>query len=602
MENAGEARRHHRRRALVVAGILAWTGGWAAAAPGERPLDELLEEVRVARDDVDPGVFDEMGAHRDLDGFRTLQQAVDLVADPQLWDRAFAQFRAFGGTDLEAGVIAWLDGRVGGSTNSRLRQAATRALCSFGGDALDEMRAILEGSHDQACRRIAIGGLVPMIQAQRTPEALTSFLTWYRVGISGSRETGLRTIGVFRSRESLDLLEGFLSDKATPAQTKALVVGALGTMGGGRALDLVEDALRARHPTVSLAAIRALSEAGHTGHEAALKRLERSREAAVRREAIIARSTFAAGEAWVEHVEKARVSRDYALRMGAAVALERLGTPAALEALQGMLADPSHLVRGEVIECIGRLRGLDAVALLAGALEGETLRSRLRICELLEDLTGLTLGDSPERWRRWWAAEGAEFVLPTAEQLAEARAERAHRRSRSNRTAAAFYGINIDSDRLCFVLDVSGSMGGSRLSLLKEEMSRTLERMSDGGQFNLIFFADQISKWKGKLVELDAASRASAQRRLRSLHAGGGTALFNGLAEALEDVEVDTIILLSDGMPSAGRIQGSEQILDEIERRNALRHVVIHGVSLGGGSALLRRLAEATGGVYREVG
>ncbi len=601
MQGDRESRGFRGTWVTALGGALACGALLAAATPGERPLDELLEEVREAGDDVDPGVFDEIGAHLDLDGFRTLQQAVVLVIDPDLLQRAYGQFVGFRDTDLELGVVEWLNEHANAGHFSSRRQAATRALCGFGGDALKEMRAILEGNSDQACRQIAIGGLVPMIQAQRTPEALTQFLAWYRVGISGSRETALRTIGVFRSKECLKVLERALGDKATSAQTKALVLGALGAMESERAIELVEAELDSNHPMVSLAAIRALTQAGLRGHEHVLRRLERSREPAVRREALIAQSAFAAGEAWERRVNAALHSRDHALRMGAAIALERIGSVAAMEALHGLLDDPSHLVRAEVIECVARLRRPDSVALLVDNLAGETMRLQRRTCEILVGLTGLELGLNARRWQSWWAAEGESFELPSPEELAAARERRTRRQSLENRTVAAFYGISIDSDRLCFVLDVSGSMEGDRLTLLREEMTRTLERFDDGGRFNVILFSDQVRKWKGKLVEMDERSRASARRTIRGMRAGGGTALFDGLEEGLEDVEVDTIILLSDGMPSVGRIQGTEQILDEINRRNALRRVVIHTVSVGGSSGLLRRLAEASGGAYREV-
>ncbi|MDP6537925.1 MAG: HEAT repeat domain-containing protein [Planctomycetota bacterium] len=588
-------------RAFVAAAVLACATAPPVAAEAQRPLDELLEEVRTARDDVDPGVFDEIAAHRDLDGFRTLQQAVLLVKESDLMLHAYGLFAAYRDSDLEPGVVAWLyeHASTGGAVGRR--RAATLALCGFGGAALEEMRALLEGHPDEGCRRIAVGGLVPMLQAQRTPEALTTLLNWYRVGVSGSRETGLRAIAAFRSEDCLDLLREALRDKAVPAATKALVAGALGRMGTAASIALVTDALDDPHPTVSLAAIRALGECGHRSHDRILARLERAREPAVRREAIVARSAYSTGEEWEEHVERARRSRDYALRMGAAIALERLGSARAIEALHSMLDDASHLVRGEVIECLARIGGVESVAALVGALEGETLRLERRICDGLEALTGLSLGSSGKRWRSWWAAEGATFVLPGAGELAAKREERARRSVLENRTVAAFYGISIDSDRICFVLDTSGSMGGSKLELLREEMNRTLARMSDGGRFNLVYFADRARKWKSGLQELDDASRSSARRSLASRRAAGATALFNGLAEGLEDIEVDTIILLSDGMPSAGRFVGSEQILDEVRRRNALRGVVIHAVSLGGRSSLLHRLAEQTGGVYREV-
>ncbi|MEI2784987.1 MAG: hypothetical protein V9E82_04690 [Candidatus Nanopelagicales bacterium] len=68
------------------------------------------------------------------------------------------------------------------------------------------------------------------------------------------------------------------------------------------------------------------------------------------------------------------------------------------------------------------------------------------------------------------------------------------------------------------------------------------------------------------------------------------------------DSTVDTIYLLTDGEPSAGRIVAPDDIVDEVKRWNRSRQIVIHCIGLGivhlGPS---KQLAEQSGGSYRYV-
>ena len=70
---------------------------------------------------------------------------------------------------------------------------------------------------------------------------------------------------------------------------------------------------------------------------------------------------------------------------------------------------------------------------------------------------------------------------------------------------------------------------------------------------------------------------------------------------AMEDPEVDTIYLLTDGVPSSGELADPEEILEVIMRENRIRQIVIHCISIGMKSTLLKDLANLTGGQYKEV-
>lgn len=587
--------------------------------PAPRPTEELLERVLRALDRADPDLLDEIARHRDEEALGALQTAVDRLYAPALLDRACEAFVQFRGVDpLERKALRFLSeaasrphpfaDRAVVPTVPRQR-AAVRGLRAFGSAAMEELEAILDGHADLACRRIAIGGLVPLLHARRTPAALEQMIAWYRYPVSGTRELGVRTLRVFDGPVALEHFARALGDEQLDARVKSMILEALGEQKGAGVVTLALDGLRAEQPEVQLAAIRALAALGHAGHVRELERMMRSKEPAVRRAALVAQSGIRApDQRWRAIVLDAARSRDYALRMGAAAALARLGDSEALPALLALVEDDVQPVRAEAVEALAGLRRADSLPVLIERLRVDTRRMQARIQAALVLLTGLDLGDRAPRWSAWWEADGASFVLPTLGEALAAQEERAQRRREERRTVASFYGIPIDSDRVCFVLDVSGSMdqtdrfgGRRRLERVQEELANTLTNYPDGALFNLIFFSDNAQRWKNGLLEMTEKSRKAAIKYVHRQRANGATALYDAVVKAFEDPEVDTIILLSDGEPTAGALVEPDEILADLLRRNDLRQVVIHTVSVNRRSELLEQLSAETGGVHREV-
>ncbi len=75
--------------------------------------------------------------------------------------------------------------------------------------------------------------------------------------------------------------------------------------------------------------------------------------------------------------------------------------------------------------------------------------------------------------------------------------------------------------------------------------------------------------------------------------------MYDALLAAMNDDEVDTIYLLSDGVPSYGTVSRGWRIVSELRRRNRFRRVVIFGVMLDGskkGRKFMQDLTGAMGG------
>jgi Mg-chelatase subunit ChlD len=320
----------------------------------------------------------------------------------------------------------------------------------------------------------------------------------------------------------------------------------------------------------------------------------------------LARLTLAEGGSEPKEVLNLGRSKDPAARQAAALELARIGSAEALGVVDQLLQDPDARVRSEAIRAVAARRRPSSIEALIGRLDEERGKLGLEVQWALRMLTGQDHGGRAPRWRAWWAGEGKTFEIPTLEVAQVAERERKTRRE-ENSTKASFYGLQVLSNRLTFVIDISGSMnakayaGKTRIEIAKEELSKVVESLQADDHFNLISFSGGVADWQRALVPGDPKNRASAQSFVERLRANGGTAIYDALARAFEDKSVDTIYFLSDGDPSAGLIVDATLIRSEIARWNSSRHVTLHCIAVGQDHALLRGLAEDSGGTYRRM-
>ena len=83
--------------------------------------------------------------------------------------------------------------------------------------------------------------------------------------------------------------------------------------------------------------------------------------------------------------------------------------------------------------------------------------------------------------------------------------------------------------------------------------------------------------------------------------ADGETNINDAIELALADEEVEAIYLLSDGLPTRGRLVVPEEILSNVQLLNRIRGVKIHCIGFGFDSHVLQVLARDSGGDYRMV-
>lgn len=305
-----------------------------------------------------------------------------------------------------------------------------------------------------------------------------------------------------------------------------------------------------------------------------------------------------------------------------------------------LLHDRVWQVRAAAAENLAALRCKAVIPVLIAGLEAELRRKRdpwamdMRLHRLLEGLTGQkVLPGSARPWRGFWRREGRTFRFGSRERPAGGAA-----RTRGARAYEKFFSIDIESDRVLFVLDFSGSMAepvrlatrttsarpGETMSKARhvvEELKKVVMALPDGTLFNVIVFSDDVRVWREErdgriaLVRLDDEARDDLLGSyLDSLHPAGATNLYGALDRALDfagrglwdrwyGLSFDTLYVLSDGAPSAGEVIDKEEILRLVRETNRLRRLTIHTITFGdrNDTRFLKVLAEENGGRHVHV-
>ncbi len=319
---------------------------------------------------------------------------------------------------------------------------------------------------------------------------------------------------------------------------------------------------------------------------------------------------------WVAYLMAELRTPSSARRMAGLDLLADLRHLPALTAAQEALADPDWHIRSAACRFCVLVRHKSSIPVLIARLPDEHGRLAAEVQAALVGLTGLDYTEA-RFWEQWWRAAGGAFKLGEVAVAADASA-----RAKPTVTAAATYhDLPVVSDRVCFVIDVSGSMaekvgtdGVTRLGAASEALLTTLrqlvrtatERARTPGEptvrhetlVEVVVFADQAQAWSGKLKALDGTALSEVSDFVAALRAGGGTNLHAALRTAFADMAVDTIYLLSDGEPSLGVITHPKALATEIAHWNRSRRVTIHAIGFGTDSELLRQLAIESGGTY----
>ncbi|MEZ6194858.1 MAG: HEAT repeat domain-containing protein [Planctomycetota bacterium] len=335
---------------------------------------------------------------------------------------------------------------------------------------------------------------------------------------------------------------------------------------------------------LAIEAVEALGHQERQHAEAHLVDLRRSRDVHLAAEAMAAHFACSDGADDVIEglVEVAARSRVWQLRVAA---MELLAPKHATRAREALRANADHRkpsVRTAAYDALTWLREKETVDFLIERLEAESGRNEFEVSEALTDLTTFHWGPDPERWRTWWTKVREGYPLPPKKERGTAKRD-------GNDRYGRFYGMDVTSKRVAFVIDTSGSMEApvrvgeafTRLQQAKRELAAAIGGFTGDHRFQILSFSNAPQLMGRELIAANRRNKATATEWVADLRSGGGTNIYDSLERALELDEVDTIFLLTDGSPSAGKYVDQDEIRIAIRRANRFLRVRINTVGIG---------------------
>jgi len=310
-----------------------------------------------------------------------------------------------------------------------------------------------------------------------------------------------------------------------------------------------------------------------------------------------------------------------------------------IKQLQKLLVrDKIWQVRSAAAFSLASMRCKAVIPALIKGLDAELRRKKdpwamdVRLHKILEGLTGQSVvrgGIAP--WKAFWKQEGASFaVRPKTKPGEEEPKDDRYKK---------FFDLTIESDRVLFVLDFSGSMaepvelkadgatagGGAptettKAELVVKELKKLVMSLPDGALCNFVVFSEDVRIWRAEgerpaLVKLDDESRDDLLGNfLDGLRPNGPTNLYEALKAALGfggrglydkyyGAGFDTLYVITDGAPTAGPITDKLEIRKRVREANDLRKIAIHCITFGdqNDTSFLKPMAEENGGRHIHI-
>lgn len=393
------------------------------------------------------------------------------------------------------------------------------------------------------------------------------------------------------------------------AEVRAVAVKAL-VAAGTAGVPALRTALDDKDPFVRVAAARGIAAAGDRSSAPKLHELLTAREPIVRAAACDAIGEILGAEA--VGTASAVALGDVAAepRIAAVRVLGRFPTADSVAQVARCLVHPSWSLRVAAAESLAE-HGVGEAAVREAAKElvdaiGREERRRVKraMGEALWSLTGIDFGPEPDLWRKWYSEAGRTFDPPKRRPQRAPRAE--------NSTHGGLLDLPLESEHVTFVLDMSSSMNDpvrfgvktTKREDLVAAFDGVVDRLPKPSWMNLITFATDVKPYKARLFEATPAARSAVTRELAKTQPDGRTNIFDAVETALADGDADTVVLVTDGAPSAGKRTSRSGIIEAVVELNRYRLARVHTVEIGAANTgarwkgFLADISDATGGTH----
>ena len=307
--------------------------------------------------------------------------------------------------------------------------------------------------------------------------------------------------------------------------------------------------------------------------------------------------------------------------------------------LAGRCEDPDWSVQLVAARIAGEREVGKAIPNLIHALAKAAPRVSEAVVIALRKLTGQNIEAYEEPWAKWWEANRAKYGddgRPLQPVVSTPRA-----------SDVEFYGLKVRSDKVMYIIDISGSMlaekkakattatdtpgmksdpkpdahaarfSGPKIEIAKLELKRSLAALPKESSFNILAFNHAVQQFQQKMLPATDANKELAYAWIRDMSPSGSTFADGALQIAFKmagmgaydkqypGVAVDTIIFLSDGAPTDdsqdGTLMDYNIILKHVAAWNPEKRIIIHCVGIDNvvqGIQFMKLLASQNGGIY----
>lgn len=280
-------------------------------------------------------------------------------------------------------------------------------------------------------------------------------------------------------------------------------------------------------------------------------------------------------------------------------ALAGRGDPASGAALGAALSAKQPEVLRAAVTAIRKRKAHEAVPALIDLWERLQRQPEGLLSNEVNDTLWVLTGKSFETaadWRKFWdTARDRPMTGGGGEGTGE----------RPKKPRPTFFGSEIPSNRLVFVIDISGSMDGDRIAKCKEQLKQCIDALERGSAFTIVAYSSSVRVWKDRLQGVTPAVKDEAKGFVDGLQVSGATHTLAGLKSGFEIEGADALILLSDGAPTDST---PEQILDEVRGINGFKRWRVDTFGFGTAgygnqfAEFLKDLAEQHGGKFTPLG
>lgn len=153
-----------------------------------------------------------------------------------------------------------------------------------------------------------------------------------------------------------------------------------------------------------------------------------------------------------------------------------------------------------------------------------------------------------------------------------------------------------------FVIDNSGSMGGTSIEQAKASLLYALGRLQPTDRFNVIRFDDTMDVLFPASMPADAAHVSEATSFVSALQARGGTEMVPAMRAALTDKLADTNMVRQIVFLTDGAIGNEQQLFETITAMRGRSRIFMVGIGSAPNTYLMTRASELGRGAFTHIG